>query len=317
MDLDMVFNELSIESPATDIFKARQWMGGFIDTVRAASLAGVNRTLRTHVDMHYALLAPEYPIARWRNDHEVDIEARRYFRSLTSQYPPLEDLPEIGNDMLSRDYYFNDKKSFGFGIAYLLESLAVSLPSDDVWNDSWKEVKTQWLAENGGLTSRVVIVPHASNPIHIGLLSEWISKRLATGIKDGNDLWRRRRELFPHLTLCDAAATHILPLHKGIPVFRQIIKRLFQLEIYCESWQSGSFSAGELPFKATPESEPTLRKYSKEREAICPNGNCIVFSWHGRITPQAWRIYFDFTLGPGAMHIGYIGPKLPTVINPT
>lgn len=312
-----MFNELSIESPATGIFQARQWMEGFIGTVVAASLAGVNRILRTHIDMNNMLLTPEYPISRWRNDHNVDIEARRYFRSLTSQYPPLEDLPEIGNEMLARDYFFEGKVAHGFGIAHLLEDLTISLPSDDIWNDYWKKVETQWIEDNGELSNKMVRIPHASNPIHIEHLIGWISRRLESGIEDGHDLWRRRKELFPHLTFCDAAATHILPLHKGIPVLRQIIKRLFQLEIYCESWQRGRFSPDDLPFKATPESEPTLRKYSKEREAICPNGNCIVFSWHGRITPQAWRIYFDFTTGPGAMHIGYIGPKLSTVTDPT
>jgi hypothetical protein len=31
------------------------------------------------------------------------------------------------------------------------------------------------------------------------------------------------------------------------------------------------------------------------------------------MTPGAWRIYFDPSIGPGMMHIGYIGRKLPTV----
>ncbi len=132
MDLDMVFNELSIESPAIDVLEAKQWMEGFIGTVVSATTAGINRILRTHIDMNHTLLAPEYPMAKWRNDNSVDIEARRYFRSLISQYPPLEDLPKIGNDMLGRDFFFDDKRSYGFGIAYLLESLGISLPYDDI-----------------------------------------------------------------------------------------------------------------------------------------------------------------------------------------
>ena len=42
-------------------------------------------------------------------------------------------------------------------------------------------------------------------------------------------------------------------------------------------------------------------------------GNEITFTWHGRMTPGAWRIYFDPSITPGMMYIGYIGQKLPTV----
>jgi len=78
----------------------------------------------------------------------------------------------------------------------------------------------------------------------------------------------------------------------------------------------GAFAPDQLPFKATVESEPTLQKYHKERTFTCQDGNGITFSWHGRMTPGAWRIYFDPTIGHGMMQIGYIGPKLPTVNYP-
>lgn len=317
MDLDMVFNELSIEPPAIDVLEARQWMEGFIGTVVSATAAGINRVLRTHIDMNHTLLAPEYPMAKWRNDNSVDIETRRYFRSLISQYPPLEDLPKIDNDMLGRDFFFDDKRSYGFGIAYLLESLSISLQSDDIWNEHRIRIKTQWIEDNGELISKNVKVSHASHSAHIDRLSEWISWRLATGIGDGNDLWDRKAVLFPHLIFCNHAAAQLLPLQKGNPIFRQIVKRLFELETYCAAWQSGNFSADQLPFKATAESESTMQKYGKERVSTCPNGNRITFTWHGRMTPGAWRIYFDPTIGPGMMQIGYIGPKLSTVKYPT
>ncbi|RZB31661.1 MAG: hypothetical protein SRB2_04630 [Desulfobacteraceae bacterium Eth-SRB2] len=102
----MVFNELSIDTPAKDVQEARQWMVGFINTIRSASVAGVNRVLRTHIDVNSTLLTFEYPLARWRNDGDVDLEARRYFRSLISQYPQLDDLPEIKNDMLAQDFFY-------------------------------------------------------------------------------------------------------------------------------------------------------------------------------------------------------------------
>ena len=313
MDLEMVFNELSIDTPATSIWEAQQWMADFIDTIISASAAGINRVFRTHIDINNSLLAPEYPLSRWRNDAHVDLEARRYFRSIVSQYPPLDDLPEISNRMLSQDFFCQGRRAYGLGIAYLLESLAISLPSAKDWDVHEIEVEIEWLNEKEELISQNAQISHASNPSHIALLAGWITERFKTGVENGNDLWIRKEEMFPDLIFCDHVASQILPLQKGSPVFRQIVKRLFELQTYCSAWVKGPFSPDELPFKATVESEPTMQKHRNERTFTCPDGNEITFTWHGRITPGAWRIYFDLCIGPGMMHVGYIGPKLPTV----
>jgi hypothetical protein len=317
MDLEMVFNELSIDTPAENIREARQWMAGFIDTIRSASVAGVNRVLRTHIDVNNTLLAFGYPLARWRNDVDVDLEARRYFRSLISQHPPLDDLPEIKNDMLAQDFFYKDRRSYGFGIAYLLESLSISLPSSEDWEVHMIDIQTQWFDDIGDLVSQGVQVPHASNSFHIDELAGWIIERTETGIQNGADLWRRRGGLFPNLIFCDHIAKQILLLQHGNPLFRQSVKRLFELQAYCSNWHEGAFAPDQLPFKATVESESTLQRYSKERTFNCHGENEITFTWHGRMTPGAWRIYFDPTIGPGMMRIGYIGPKLSTVKHPT
>jgi len=317
MDLEMVFNELSIDTPAENIQEARKWMADFIDTIRSASVAGVNRVLRTHIDVNNTLLALEYPLARWRNDGDVDLEARRYFRSLISQYPPLDDLPEIKNDMLAQDFFCQSRQSYGFGIAYLLESLSISLPSSTDWDAYMIDIQTQWLDDCGDLVSQGAQIPHASNSFHIDELAGWIEDRLKSGVQNGEDLWNRREELFPDLIFCNHVEKQILHLQSGDPLFRQIVKRLFELQTYCSAWHEGAFASDPLPFKATVESEPTLQKYHKERTFTCQDENEIIFSWHGRMTPGAWRIYFDPTIGPGMMQIGYIGPKLPTVNYPT
>ncbi len=313
MDLEMVFNELSIDTPAENIHEARQWMAGFINTIRSASVAGVNRVLRTHIDVNNTLLTLEYPLARWRNDGDVDLEARRYFRSLISQYPPLDDLPEIKNDMLAQDFFYQDRRSYGFGIAYLLENLSISLPSSEDWEVHMIDIQTQLLDDIEDLVSQSVQIPHASNSFHIDELAGWIENRLKAGVQNGEDLWNRREELFSNLIFCNHVAKQILTLQPGDPLFRQLVKRLFELQTYCSAWNEGAFAPDQLPFKATVESESTMQQYSKERTFNCHGENEITFTWHGRMTPGAWRIYFDPTIGPGMMLIGYIGPKLPSV----
>jgi len=46
MALEMVLNELSLQ-PAPSVVIARQWMAGFIETVRAATSHRVSRVVRT------------------------------------------------------------------------------------------------------------------------------------------------------------------------------------------------------------------------------------------------------------------------------
>lgn len=73
-------NELSLCTPAPDIITARQWMSQLILTLRQATTTGVRRILRTSNEINSLEIAPDYPIARWRNDPEVDREERRFYR---------------------------------------------------------------------------------------------------------------------------------------------------------------------------------------------------------------------------------------------
>jgi endonuclease IV len=63
MTLEMVFNELSCDSPASSIAVAQQWMQQFIDMVRAAQKLGI-RTLRIHSGFNQSQLAANYTMAQ-------------------------------------------------------------------------------------------------------------------------------------------------------------------------------------------------------------------------------------------------------------
>ena len=318
MDLDVILNELSINSPADSIQSARLWMVNLIQTVRAACLSGAKRVLRTYIDLNSILLSENYPIARWRNDPNVDLESRRYFKVLTAQYPPLKDLPVIENKILSQDFFYMGDRATGLGVAFLLEGLSISFLSEPEWDRSKIEgIDMQWLEDDGSLVSELIQVNHASRPQHIDETAEWIKKRLRPGIQSGEDLWNRKEELFPSLTFCENIGKEIGSLSSGNPLLRQVAKRLFEIEDYCREWETGPFDPNAFPFKATGESEATMNKYEKERTFYCPGNLVITFKWHGRITPGAWRIYFEPEKHPGNIYIGYIGPKLPSVDYPT
>ena len=92
MDLEIVFNEISLKTPASDIPTARQWMINLINTIRAVKPAsGVKRKLRTKSDFQYLLLADDYRVVQWRNDPDVDLEARRFLKVVDVTNPLAND----------------------------------------------------------------------------------------------------------------------------------------------------------------------------------------------------------------------------------
>ncbi|MFL6337059.1 MAG: hypothetical protein ACJ754_27475 [Pyrinomonadaceae bacterium] len=318
MDLEMVFNELSMQTPAEDILTARDRMSGLIATMSSATRQGIRRSLRVHHGFHNALLAPNYPLARWRNDPEVDREARRFLTTLATKVPFLQDLTstEIEEKHERSECKFGGVIAEGLGIAHLLEALAISLKSEERWDTSELLLQFELLDEDG-LHEETINIVHASAEAHVLEHTPWINNRIRTGIRDGADLWDRRRELFPSLILCDDVSEQVQFLVAGNESLRQILKRLLELEDYSSNWNDGSFDPATLPSKATPESLPTLQKYGDAHTFICPDGIQRIFSWHVRFTPGPGRIYFFPDSATHTLIVGYIGRKLPTVTDPT
>lgn len=317
MDLDMALNELSIQFPAQDIQTARCWMLNLIHTLRAGVSAGVRRNLRTYIDLNSTAIANDYTLVRWRNDNDVDLEARRYFKSVVTKYPPMSDLPEAEQRSLSHDFFHNDDRAYGLGVAFLLDGLAISFASSPLWNSHEIDLNTDWLEDDGNLTSDIIHVHHASQALHINHLTPWIQDRRRIGVQDGSDLWNQREELFPSLVFCKHIGKDLEKLQSTDPILRQIVKKIFEMENYCKRWQEGPFNPAHLPFKITGESRVTTQRYPQERTFLCPDGKERIFTWHCRLTPCAWRIYFDPSAGPGRIYIGNIGPKPPSVNYPT
>jgi hypothetical protein len=172
MDVEMVFNELSAESPAQDIPSARKWMSDFIATTALATGEfGVRRVLRIEKDFFDILLAIDYPLKKWLHDRGVDREQKRRFLRLKTTYPVLagfEDT-EIGDAYLTREFRYQNKFAHGLGLAYLLEALALSLDTDSKWDKSQIELSSQ---------KQTATVYHASRPAHVRANAEWIKKQL-------------------------------------------------------------------------------------------------------------------------------------------
>ncbi len=208
-------------------------------------------------------------------------------------------------------------KADGLGVAFLLEALSLSLQSDQRWEVDHVDLQVQHLDDSGELVKDTVEVVHASRSDHVQQHGDWIARRRRTGVNDGTDLWNRRGGLFPRLTFCQDIEAHLVDLRSRHQMLRPIVRRLLELDNYCRQWSAGPFDPRLLPSKASIESEATIRQYSQERTFRCPDGEDRLFSWHVRLTPGAWRLYFVPREDNRQIIVGYVGPHLHTVSDPT
>ncbi|NER23749.1 MAG: hypothetical protein F6J96_24220 [Symploca sp. SIO1C2] len=309
MDLEMVLNELSLKTPAADEQTARQLMSELISTVRQATTTGVKRVLRTANDINSIELAPGYPVARWRNDKVVDIEERRFFRTLIAKAPFWADVAEvIKSDFNLSDVFYQGEEARGLCFALVSDALPVSLNSDNRWDCSRLGLAVTRF-EDDELIDEYLEIVHASRRKHVQEHADWIKHRIQIIVSDGIELWNCRKELFPSLEFCDQVRQQLQSLKTGNPMLQQVSKSLDELENYCKTWTTGAFSSDSLR-NATPESESRLNRLKQKLTFRCPDDIDRIFSLHVSMTPGAWRLHFSDKLGPGKIIIGYIGPKI-------
>jgi hypothetical protein len=336
VEIDLILNELSLENPASDKQTARQWMSDFINTIKALHSQGVKVYLRTKDNFKATIIAYNaysdpivyYPIGTWLNDKEVGKEERDFILTLATGSPFSKNIlnPEIegieNNEGLS-EFYYEGKVAVGLGVAYVLDTLAISFISDICWNTSYIELDQILLSDDDDqeIIDQKVEIRHASRKNNIQYHSEWIQKqieedKIQEDILDGNDIWDRREELFPNLEFCENVARQLQSLDYGTPMLKQVKKKLFKLQNYCQTWTEEDFNLDILPSKATPESQSRLDSLEKKLTFKCPDAEKRIFSLHIRITPGAWRLHFSTELGicsklgTGKIIIGYIGKKI-------
>lgn len=124
MDLEMVLNELSLNSPIDDVQTAKQLMSDLVSTVQMMeSRHTVRVTLITQRNLPSLLLSPDYPVARWWGDHSVDERVRRLFITLVAKGPYIDDITETGLE----EFLCQKDPARGLGCAFQRDALALSL----------------------------------------------------------------------------------------------------------------------------------------------------------------------------------------------
>lgn len=314
MDLEMVFNELSLRVLADNIQTAQQRMSDLVATARQGSELGIKPIIRTHSQFYAASIALNYSLSDWLKDPSVNRDFQRFILT-AAKAPFLADIQnfEIENKNLLSEFYYEGKLAEGLGIAHLLETLAISLTSEKCWNCSCLELEVRQIDDNEEISTAITEIIHASCQAHIQKHTNWIQKRIRTGVKDGIELWNRKEELFPDLEFCESVRKQLENIRTGQLELQPVVKALFELQNCSKNWNSGAFNTQGYSIEISGESEPTLNQYSQQRIFRCPDDEDRLFEQHVKLRVCNWRIHFLPKSPSKAIIVGYIGRHLPTV----
>lgn len=138
--MELIFNELSIEPPSTDKYKANDKMRQLSETVATARQKGF-RNIRSHYASNQIELAENYSLHDWLNNKEVSEIYRNNLYGMLVLPFIKEDDEGIELQYVEADYYFEDvekgiekRKCWGLASAYLYETLSISLSSSSIWD---------------------------------------------------------------------------------------------------------------------------------------------------------------------------------------
>jgi hypothetical protein len=327
MDVYLVFNELCLLRPRpleaeANEFVAQDWMRGFGDVITHARRYGI-KVLRVRHGFFEMVLVPDYTLRDWATDKRIDRELKRRIQSAATAYDELEheipeDIQEAAMKKRGLEFRYDGSDAEGLGFAILLESIAVSLDTEECWRQSEIDVEVEEIIEVEGdiqIVPSVKVTRHASYPNHLDTHRDWLQlERFATSVQNGKDLLDRIEDWFPNLVVLDSAKDQVREMFAGTPQLRQFVNKLFELENYCQQWKTGGFDKNSLASKASPESasvrnDTHLRSFRIFR---LPDGREEFFEWHLRLTPDEWRLFFLPDPANHKVYIGYVGRKLPT-----
>ena len=219
---------------------------------------------------------------------------------------PLIKIEEVEEErkIIENEYFYNGVSTQG-GLACcdIWNTLTISFLSDEQWNKNKILLNKEMLTDDGILSSKNIIVPHASNIEHLNLHSDFFEvledeKRLEFSL---SNFWTKRYEIFPDKILfVDEVEKQLEKLDSR--VFEKALAILRDIETSKRVLEDFDISGeGE-----TVSSNTKLRKLREFKL----DGKIEFFEKHIKNLPNGYRIYF--LERDEKIYIGYIGKHLPT-----
>ena len=236
------------------------------------------------------------------------LEEYRFLMRLSTKSPLLHDIEEAPADRFLRceEKTLPQEDGAPLLLCAITNAIAVSLPSEPVWDRDRITVDFLELLPDGSLGEEQEAVDNLARSSHGGALVQRHRERLPIP-RDAARLWKQREQMFPHLTFGPDVENQCAVLNAGL--LSTVVNRLKDLDDAAGAWQGGP--APPWTCKVTPESERVTKnpKFREARRFRSCEGTRVLFEWHARF--GGGRIHLRFDASVRAVEIGYVGQHLP------
>ena len=313
---EMILNHASLASAARQEVPAR--LADMASGMAALVQDGVARkSLRTCRSVYEIRLLDElslfdaYQELRRRGNRDESV----FLMSLTQKTPLLSGVgPEIADRFLACEATACEAKTLPspdgdpLVLCAVTNGVAVGFPSEPVWDQDRVSVIFAEMLRNGEIESAAEDIDNLARSAHAAPIADRHRERLRLECRSPADLWRRRGQLFPHLTFGPDVEDQLVKVN----VLSTVVNRLADLDTSAATWRESGGAAPPWTCKVTPESESVMNdeRLRERRRFRSVGGARDLFEWHARFGSDG-RIHLRFEARERTVEIGYVGPHLP------
>ena len=314
---ELVLNHASL-TPA-DERELVGWLDGLAGGIRVLVGAGLTQKVVRMCRWPYEIdcfqggsLEDAYQMLLKKGGRTREIAA--YLRGLSTKAPLLSG---VSSDIVDRFLRCEEKtlpSSEGepLVVCALTDAISVGFPSEPAWDRDRLAVAFLELLPDGTFEDAQEAIDNLTG---VGRADSIVARHrdlLRLYCTNTAEMWRRRADLFPHLTFGPDVEEHLAKLNAGwLPT---LVNRLAELDETAAEWVAVGGDAPPWKCKVSPESQ-SLKDYKdgkllKAREFRAVGGERLVFEWHARFGSGA-RIHLRFDASTREIEIGYVGVHLP------
>ncbi len=321
--LEPVLNDLSIVNTQDDHHEARRRLELLARLALALTRAGFSSTLRHTAAALARPLTHEHTFkqAIFKLLHDRD-ERQRFARAI-DRAPYLESLFQEAEGARAMEARYQTHPALALGYVALLDGVALSLDGAPGFEAATIPVTLTSVDETSQEELWQVNICHIASQAHLNAHEARLRELVYPPLRDGAAVLNSQQARFPHLIFGPDATRQLAALTGHETWFPKLVEHLSALHEGVTQWVTGPFQPAQH-IRYSEESAQTLnhRFYGPKRDFAMPQGYAPArFSWHSKITAREgqMRVYFM----PLATHdarvviIGYLGPHLPTVSDPT
>lgn len=243
----------------------------------------------------------------------------RFLRSLETKQPLFETIDiESVSDSVEVGLSGECSGKSVLLAAFYFETFLASFTALAAWSDSHIQV---WVFElDVTPEQRDETVLNLSDDVSLKAHGEELKQRRNALLGNANDIWLRRADLFPHLTLL---ANQIGTALQGGSARKDVLIKardaLSVLELFCDKWLAGEYveyrheylrdlgMAAEVSGESASVNDDPKKK--KERNFWLEDGRQVYCENHVKL-PDGYRMHFYPDVEEKRIYVAYLGPHL-------